>query len=86
MAPGPRRENDLNDIESIRNVWSVQQPKPLFRCADNTFLLDKVDGLMRRAEQVRRPAFHLNEDENIGAAVAADNVDFASSPRLKISI
>jgi len=41
---------------------------------------------MWRAEQVRRPAFHLNEDENIGAAVAADNVDFASSPRLKVSI
>ena len=86
MATGLGREHDLNDIESIRNIWSVQQPKPLFGCADDALLLDEVDGLTRRAEQVRRSAFHFNEDEYIGAAVAADNIDLTSAPRLKVSI
>lgn len=86
MATGLGREHDLNDIESIRNIWPVQQPKPLFGCADDALLLDEVDRLARRAEQVRRSAFHFNEDENIGATVAADHIDLTSTPRLKVSI
>ena len=86
MATGLGREHDLNDIESIRDLRPIQQPKPLFGRADDAFLLDEVDGLTRRAEQVRRSAFHFNEYENIGATVAADNIDLTSSPRLKVSI
>jgi len=74
------------DIESIRDIRPVQQPKPLFGRADDAFLLDEVDGLTRRAKQVCRSAFHFNKNENIGATVAADNIDLTSSPRLKVSI
>jgi hypothetical protein len=86
MATRLGREHDLNDIESIRDIRPVQQPKPLFGRADDAFLLDEVDGLTRRAERVRRSAFHFNKDENIGATVATDNIDLTSSPRLKVSI
>ena len=86
MATGLGREHDLNDIESIRDLRLIQQPKPLFGRADDAFLLDEVDGLTRRAEQVRRSAFHFNEYENILATVAADNIDLTSSPRLKVSV
>lgn len=86
MTSGPRREHDVNNIESVRNVGPVQQPEPFFGSADNSLLLGEVNGFMRRAKQVCTPAFYFNENENIGAIVAAYYIDFATPPRLEVTI
>jgi hypothetical protein len=77
-------DDNLDDVETKKNVWIIKEPKPGKAAARNSFLLVAIDGVKRTSEIFTRPRFHFDEDEYV--FVAADDVDLAPAPAAKITI
>jgi len=77
-------DDNLDDVESKKNVRIIQEPEPGQTAAGDSFLLVAVDGVERTSEILARARFHLDKDERV--FVAADNVDLAAAPAAKITI
>jgi hypothetical protein len=81
---GAFRDDNLDNVETKKNVGIIQETEPREAPAGNSFLLVTVDGVERSSEILARPRFHFDEDE--GVFDATDNVDFAAAPAAKITI
>ena len=77
-------DDNLDDVETKKNVWIIKEPEPGKATARNSFLLNWIDGVERPSEVFARPRFHFDEDKCV--FVAADDVDLAAASAAKITI
>lgn len=76
--------DNLDDIETKKNVWIVEEPQPGQGPASDSFLLVAIHGIKRTAEIFAGPGFHFDKNERV--FVAADDVDLAPAATAKITI
>ena len=81
---GTVSDNDLDDVETKKNIRVIQEPEPGKTAASNSFLFVAIDGVGRSSELFARPRFHFDKDECV--VFATDDVDLAPGASAKITI
>jgi len=77
---------DLHHVESIGNSGITQHPEPFFGAADDAILLPQRDSMVRRPKRVSGTSLNFHENQRRRAAIAADQVNFATPFRPKIFV
>jgi hypothetical protein len=77
-------DQDLDDVETKKNVGIIEEPEPRQTASSNSFLFVAIDGVGRPSEILASPRFYFDEDECV--FLAADDVDLAAGASTKITI
>jgi hypothetical protein len=68
----------LDDIEPVHDLRPVKHTQPLLRPGEQTFLLGRRHGRVRRTERVGTAGFDFDENQCIRGPITANQVNFAA--------
>lgn len=84
MWRGPFHNKHLDNIESEKDVWVVEQAKPGQAAERNTLSFRSAHGFYRPAIIFTGPRFHFHEDKRV--VIATNHIDLAAAASAKIPI